>query len=58
MGLLECASGASVLRGYDYFKEKKVVNLEEIGEEAMKMVMDDDVVSGCHCSYADGLTRA
>ena len=31
MGLLECASGTSVWRGYDYFKEKKVVSIEEIG---------------------------
>lgn len=27
MGLLECASGASVWRGYDYYKEKKVAIL-------------------------------
>ena len=30
MGLLECASGASVWRGYDYYKEKKVFDIEEI----------------------------
>lgn len=29
MGLLECASGASVWRGYDYYNEKKVKNLTE-----------------------------
>ena len=29
MGLLECASGASVWRGYDYYNEKKVKNLVE-----------------------------
>ena len=29
MGLLECASGASVWRGYDYCNEKKVKNLVE-----------------------------
>lgn len=29
MGLLDCASGASVWRGYDYYKEKKVMNLIE-----------------------------
>ena len=29
MGLLECASGASVQRGYDYYNEKKVKNITE-----------------------------
>ena len=29
MGLLECASGASAWRGYDYYKENRVVNLIE-----------------------------
>lgn len=35
MGLLECASGPSVWRGYDYYKKKKVVSLEEIRQEEL-----------------------
>ena len=31
VGLLECASGTSVWRGYDYFKDKKVSNPVETG---------------------------
>lgn len=30
MGLLECASAASIWRGYDYFKDKKVLNLTKM----------------------------
>ena len=30
MGLLECASGASIWRGYDYYEEKKVLSIDEI----------------------------
>ena len=30
MGILECASGVSVWRGYEYYQEKKVMSLEVI----------------------------
>lgn len=33
MGLIECASGASVWRGYAYYKDKKVIGLEEIEDK-------------------------
>lgn len=33
MGILECASGASVWRGYAYCKQRKVTNLEEIDSD-------------------------
>lgn len=32
MGFLECASGASVWREYDYYKDKKVASLKETDE--------------------------
>ena len=32
MGLLDCASGASVWRGYDCFRENKVTNMKESGD--------------------------
>ena len=68
MGLLECASGASVWRGYDYYKEKKVVNLEEIeaniftaevsGNSSepyfVELHIDHPRKSKCNCPHADG----
>lgn len=32
MGLLDCASGASVWRGYDCFRKNKVTNMKESGD--------------------------
>lgn len=32
MGVMECASAASVWRGYEYYKEGKVHNLKEIAD--------------------------
>ena len=32
MGLIDCASGNSIWRGYDYFKEKKVSKLVPTGD--------------------------
>ena len=32
MGLLECASSASVWRGYDYYKQNKVKDLVETAQ--------------------------
>ena len=68
MGLLECASGASVWRGYDYFKEKKVVSLEVTGENiysatvagsssepySVELHIDHPRKSKCNCPHADG----
>ena len=68
MGLLECASGASVWHGYDYYNEKKVKNLTEtasgvftadvIGTASEPYVVEIDVAhprkSTCNCPHADG----
>ena len=68
MGLLECASGALVWRGYDYCNEKKVKNLVEtsagvftaevIGTANEPYVVEIDVAhprkSTCNCPHADG----
>lgn len=68
MGLLECASGASVWRGYDYYKENKVVSLEEIETNiftakvsgnssepyTVKLHIDHPRKSKCTCPHADG----
>ena len=68
MGLLECASGASVWRGYDYYKEKKVVVLEEIEANifsakvsgnssepySVELHIDHPRKSKCTCPHADG----
>ena len=32
MGLIECTSGASLWRGYDYYKGNKVKNLHKIND--------------------------
>ena len=68
MGLLECANGASVWRGYDYYNEKKVKNLTEtasgvftadvIGTASEPYVVEIDVAhprkSTCNGPHADG----
>lgn len=68
MGLLECASGASVWRGYDYFEEKKVLNIEEIEPDifyatvsgnssspySVELHMKHPRRSKCNCPHADG----
>ena len=68
MGLLECASGASVWRGYDYYKEKKVVTLEETEADiftakvsgnssepySVELHIDHPRKSKCNCPHADG----
>ena len=68
MGLLECASSASVWRGYDYYKEKKVVSLEVTGENiysatvagsssepySVELNIDHPRKSKCNCPHADG----
>lgn len=68
MGILECASSASVWRGYDYYKSKKVLSLEEIEENvysatvagsaekpySIRLLMEHPRKSKCNCPYADG----
>ncbi len=68
MGVLECASGASVWRGYDYYKENKVVSLEEIETNiftakvsgnssepySVELHIDHPRKSKCNCPHADG----
>ena len=68
MGLLECASGASVWRGYDYYKEKKVVSLEETEANifdakvsgnssepySVELHISHPRKSKCNCPHADG----
>lgn len=68
MGLLECASGTSVWRGYDYFKDKKVSNLAETGSGIwtadvagtakepyhVEIHVDHPRKSVCNCPHANG----
>ena len=68
MGLLECASGASIWRGYDYFEEKKVLRIEEIEPDifsatvsgssdnaySVELHMKYPRKSKCNCPHADG----
>lgn len=68
MGVLECASGASVWRGYDYYKENKVVGLEKIGTNSfsakvlgnssepysVELHIDHPRTSKCNCPHANG----
>lgn len=68
MGLLEFASGASIWRGYDYFKEKKIKTLEEIGDNiysatvtgssnqlySVELHVDHPRKSKCNCPHANG----
>ncbi len=68
MGLLECASGASAWRGYDYYLERRVTDLEKIcddvftatvtgGEKTAYRVevhLEHPRRSKCTCPHADG----
>ena len=68
MGLLDCASGASLWRGYDYHKSNKVNNLIEtdtgiftadvVGTASEPYAVEIDVAhprkSKCNCPHADG----
>ena len=68
MGLIDCASGNSIWRGYDYFKEKKVSKLVPTGngiyeadvwgsgKEAYHVFVDipHPRRSKCNCPHADG----
>lgn len=68
MGLLECASGASIWRGYDYYEEKKVLSIDEIdpgifsatvsgssdNTYSVELHMKHPRKSKCNCPHADG----
>lgn len=68
MGFLECASGVSIWRGYDYFTQRKVKDLKPIGgtQYSAKVVgtMQEPYIvkidiahprkSQCNCPHADG----
>ena len=68
MGLLECASGASIWRGYDYYEEKKVLSIDEINPGifsatvsgssnnaySVELHMKHPRKSKCNCPHADG----
>lgn len=68
MGLLECASSASLFRGHDYYENKKVKNLTEIsagvfaadviGTASEPYTVEIDIMhprkSTCNCPHADG----
>lgn len=68
MGMIECTSGASLWRGYDYYKENKVKNLIETspgiftadvkGTSDEPYVVEIDIAhprkSKCNCPHADG----
>ena len=68
MGLIECTSGASLWRGYDYYKENKVKNLIETspgifsanveGNSDKPYIVEIDIAhprkSKCNCPHADG----
>lgn len=68
MGILECASGASIWRGYDVYKVRKVVSLEEIEANvfrakvsgsssepySVELHVDHPRKSKCNCAHANG----
>ena len=68
MGILECASIASVSRGYDYYKEKKVIRFAQTAENiysasvagsanepySVEIHIDHPRKSKCNCPHADG----
>ena len=68
MGMIECTSGASLWRGYDYYKENKVKNLIETspgifsanveGNSDKPYIVEIDIAhprkSKCNCPHADG----
>lgn len=68
MGLIECTSSASLWRGYDYYKARKVKNLKKINDtqytadvdgtmsEPYKVLIDvsHPRTSKCNCPHADG----
>ena len=68
MGLLECASRASAWRGYEYFREKRVRDVKQLGggvftaavsgnspsPYSVELHMDHPRKSICDCPHANG----
>ncbi len=68
MGLLECASGQSAWRGYEYYLEKRVTNVEKIYDNAYSgkvlgsskssyitiVDIEHPRKSACSCPHANG----
>ncbi len=68
MGLLECASYASVWRGYDYFKDNKVLNFKNLEDGvftatvagstkepySVEIHIEHPRKSKCNCPHANG----
>ena len=68
MGLLECTSSASLWRGYDYFKEKRVLQVTETNDACFKALVSGNSdtpyqveinianprKSTCNCPHTDG----
>ena len=68
MGVIECASGNSLWRGYNYYKEKQVKQLKEIGNRiysatvmgsannlySVELNLDHPRKSTCNCPHANG----
>lgn len=68
MGFIDCASGNSIWRGYDYFNEKKVLSYEHEGGTVYKgevkgsennqyhvrIDVDHPRKSSCDCPFAKG----
>lgn len=68
MGLIDLASNASAWRGYDYYKDKKVISYERLEESEysgtikgsadnsyhVKMNMAHPRQSKCNCPHANG----
>ena len=68
MGLLECASGLSVWRGYECFKEKKVQSIKQVDKSvfiatvqgsastpySVELHIDHPRKSTCNCPHANG----
>ena len=68
MGILQCASGESNWRGFDYFNKKKVLRIEKIDDGVYKaevagsakstyeveLHIDHPRKSKCNCPHANG----
>ena len=68
MGLLDLASGNSLWRGYDYFEQKKVQSIHQIGDGCYEgdvsgsgqklyhvtINLPHPCTSKCNCPHADG----
>lgn len=47
MGLIDCASGNSIWRGYDYFKENKISKLVSTGDS----IYEAEILGSCNETY-------